>query len=63
MWGKDCGGDHAGRPAATGGRSEPGNAEEYDVRQRQLRGNLPQGFVHALMLETAVTLGQVGPCH
>ena len=36
--------------------------EEYDVRQRQLRGNLPQGFVHALMLETAVTLGQVEPC-
>ncbi|WP_416904332.1 glycoside hydrolase family 15 protein [Micromonospora echinospora] len=36
--------------------------EEYDVRQRQLRGNLPQGFVHALMLETAVTLGQAEPC-
>ncbi|WP_405431380.1 glycoside hydrolase family 15 protein [Micromonospora sp. NBC_00617] len=36
--------------------------EEYDVRQRQLRGNLPQSFVHALMLETAVTLGQVDPC-
>lgn len=35
--------------------------EEYDVGQRQLRGNLPQGFVHALMLETAVTLGQVDP--
>jgi GH15 family glucan-1,4-alpha-glucosidase len=31
-------------------------AEEYDVRQRQLRGNLPQAFVHALLLETAVTL-------
>ncbi|WP_433604897.1 glycoside hydrolase family 15 protein [Dactylosporangium sp. CA-139114] len=31
-------------------------AEEYDVRQRQLRGNLPQAFVHALMLETAATL-------
>ncbi|HEX8971015.1 glycoside hydrolase family 15 protein [Oryzihumus sp.] len=31
-------------------------AEEYDVEQRQLRGNLPQAFVHALMLETAVTL-------
>ncbi|HEY9305441.1 MAG TPA: glycoside hydrolase family 15 protein, partial [Mycobacterium sp.] len=27
--------------------------EEYDVVQRQLRGNLPQAFVHALMLETA----------
>ncbi|TDC39213.1 glycoside hydrolase family 15 protein [Micromonospora sp. 15K316] len=32
--------------------------EEYDVGQRQLRGNLPQAFVHALMLETAVVLGQ-----
>ncbi|MBZ6142213.1 glycoside hydrolase family 15 protein [Streptomyces olivaceus] len=31
-------------------------AEEYDVRQRQLRGNLPQAFVHALMLECAVRL-------
>ncbi|TYC21798.1 glycoside hydrolase family 15 protein [Micromonospora sp. MP36] len=36
--------------------------EEYDVQQRQLRGNLPQAFVHALMLETAVTLGQAVPC-
>lgn len=31
-------------------------AEEYDTTQRQLRGNLPQAFVHALMLETAVRL-------
>jgi GH15 family glucan-1,4-alpha-glucosidase len=31
-------------------------AEEFDTDQRQLRGNLPQTFVHALMLETAVTL-------
>ncbi len=30
--------------------------EEYDVRQRQLRGNLPQAFVHALLLECAVEL-------
>jgi GH15 family glucan-1,4-alpha-glucosidase len=30
--------------------------EEYDVQQRQLRGNLPQAFVHAGMLETAVRL-------
>jgi GH15 family glucan-1,4-alpha-glucosidase len=29
-------------------------AEEFDVAQRQLRGNLPQAFVHALMLECAV---------
>ncbi len=28
-------------------------AEEFDVMQRQLRGNLPQGFVHALLLESA----------
>ncbi|MEV4049521.1 glycoside hydrolase family 15 protein, partial [Streptomyces sp. NPDC049744] len=31
-------------------------AEEYDVRQRRLRGNLPQAFVHAMMLECAVRL-------
>ncbi|OMC23828.1 glycoside hydrolase [Mycobacterium colombiense] len=30
--------------------------EEYDVRQRQLRGNLPQAFAHALMLECTATL-------
>jgi GH15 family glucan-1,4-alpha-glucosidase len=29
-------------------------AEEFDVSQRQLRGNLPQAFVHALLLECAV---------
>ena len=29
-------------------------AEEFDVHQRQLRGNLPQAFVHALLLECAV---------
>jgi GH15 family glucan-1,4-alpha-glucosidase len=29
-------------------------AEEFDVVQRQLRGNLPQAFVHALLLEAAV---------
>jgi GH15 family glucan-1,4-alpha-glucosidase len=31
--------------------------EEYDVRQRQLRGNIPQAFVHALFLESAQRLG------
>ena len=31
-------------------------AEEFDVGQRQLRGNLPQAFVHALLLECAGTL-------
>jgi hypothetical protein len=34
--------------------------EEYDVHQRQLRGNLPQAFVHAAALETAVKLSGVG---
>jgi GH15 family glucan-1,4-alpha-glucosidase len=28
-------------------------SEEFDVDQRQLRGNLPQAFVHALLLECA----------
>jgi hypothetical protein len=31
--------------------------EEFDVQQRQLRGNLPQAFVHAIFLETAAALG------
>ncbi|MFJ4518831.1 glycoside hydrolase family 15 protein [Streptomyces sp. NPDC088816] len=31
-------------------------AEEFDVAQRQLRGNLPRAFVHALLLEAATTL-------
>jgi alpha,alpha-trehalase len=30
--------------------------EEFDVVQRQLRGNLPQAFVHALLIETSHTL-------
>ena len=30
--------------------------EEFDVVERQLRGNLPQAFVHALLIETAHTL-------
>jgi GH15 family glucan-1,4-alpha-glucosidase len=33
-------------------------SEEFDVAQRQLRGNLPQSFVHALLIETAAKLGQ-----
>jgi GH15 family glucan-1,4-alpha-glucosidase len=33
-------------------------AEEYDVTQRQLRGNLPQAFVHALLMEAAVVLAE-----
>ncbi|HEU0086203.1 MAG TPA: glycoside hydrolase family 15 protein [Pseudonocardiaceae bacterium] len=36
-------------------------AEEYDVVQRQLRGNLPQAFVHALMLESAARLAAPPP--
>jgi hypothetical protein len=32
--------------------------EEYDVRQRQLRGNLPQAFAHALLLECTATLAE-----
>ncbi|MBT2209312.1 glycoside hydrolase family 15 protein [Actinomadura sp. NEAU-AAG7] len=31
-------------------------SEEYDVEQRQMRGNLPQAFVHALLLECAARL-------
>ncbi|WP_036571774.1 glycoside hydrolase family 15 protein [Nocardioides sp. URHA0032] len=34
--------------------------EEFDVVERQLRGNLPQAFVHALLLETAHELGRAG---
>lgn len=33
--------------------------EEFDIGQRQLRGNLPQAFVHALFLEAAHRLAGV----
>ena len=33
-------------------------SEEFDIRQGQLRGNLPQSFVHALVLECAARLGE-----
>jgi GH15 family glucan-1,4-alpha-glucosidase len=33
-------------------------AEEFDVGQRQLRGNLPQAFVHGLLLECATRLSE-----
>ncbi|NKY86123.1 glycoside hydrolase family 15 protein [Nocardia veterana] len=36
-------------------------AEEFDVRQRQLRGNLPQAFVHAILLESALRLRPLQP--
>lgn len=40
--------------AATG---PPGlYSEEFDAIQRQMRGNLPQAFVHALMLESSLWL-------
>lgn len=32
--------------------------EEFDVSQRQLRGNMPQAFVHALLLESSVRLAR-----
>jgi alpha,alpha-trehalase len=31
-------------------------SEEYDTQQHQMRGNLPQAFVHALAIETATRL-------
>jgi hypothetical protein len=34
--------------------------EEFDIGQRQLRGNVPQAFVHALMLECAARLPRPG---
>lgn len=37
--------------------------EEFDIGQRQLRGNLPQAFVHALLFEAAHRLTDgYGPC-
>ena len=33
--------------------------EEFDVDQRQMRGNLPQAFVHALRLESAARLSEI----
>ncbi|GGM22899.1 glycoside hydrolase [Streptomyces fumigatiscleroticus] len=33
-------------------------AEESDIAQRRLRGNLPQAFAHALLLESAARLAQ-----
>ncbi len=36
-------------------------SEEFDVSERQLRGNLPQGFVHALALEACVRIPQQVP--
>ncbi|WP_422746376.1 glycoside hydrolase family 15 protein [Mycobacterium sp. WMMD1722] len=33
-------------------------SEEYDVVQRQMRGNLPQAFVHALLIESSLVLAR-----
>ena len=35
--------------------------EEYDILQRQVRGNAPQAFVHALLLESAQRLASPSP--
>ena len=35
--------------------------EEYDVTQRQVRGNAPQAFVHAMLLESAQRLAAPWP--
>ncbi|MFX0581264.1 glycoside hydrolase family 15 protein [Nocardia nepalensis] len=35
-------------------------AEEFDVTQRQLRGNMPQAFVHAALFESSVRLTRFG---
>jgi GH15 family glucan-1,4-alpha-glucosidase len=35
--------------------------EEMDVRQRQLRGNLPQAFVHGMLIECANRLAEPWP--
>ena len=34
--------------------------EEFDVHQHQLRGNLPQAFVHAAMIQSSAELAQNG---
>lgn len=33
--------------------------EEYDVAQSQLRGNIPQAFVHGLLIESSLRLAQL----
>ncbi|MGI8578829.1 MAG: glycoside hydrolase family 15 protein [Nocardioidaceae bacterium] len=37
--------------------------EEYDVVQRQLRGNMPQAFVHAVLLESSRRLSEPWPAN
>jgi alpha,alpha-trehalase len=38
-------------------------SEEFDISQHQLRGNLPQAFVHALMVEASIRLSRGLPAH
>jgi GH15 family glucan-1,4-alpha-glucosidase len=61
-------GDHLGaRALFERSRSACGTpgllAEEFDVEQRQLRGNLPQAFVHALLLECSAALARASSAH
>jgi hypothetical protein len=45
------------KPASWTATIAPGlYAEEYDARQRQLRGNLPQAFVHSLAVECGLMI-------
>ena len=37
--------------------------EEYDVAQSQLRGNIPQAFVHGLLIESSLRLMQADQTH
>jgi GH15 family glucan-1,4-alpha-glucosidase len=59
-----CGDEVAAAHWFERGRSACGLAglytEEYDVYERQLRGNVPQAFVHAGMLEAAARLSGTG---
>jgi GH15 family glucan-1,4-alpha-glucosidase len=36
-------------------------SEEFDVAEHQMRGNLPQAFVHALMVEASARLALAEP--
>ena len=60
-------GDVAGAPRVGSNATAPRAdrpacfTEEFDVAQRQLRGNLPQAFVHALLIECAQRLSGAGP--
>jgi hypothetical protein len=60
---KDQQGEHvAARALFERNRSASGSpgifTEEFDIEQRQLRGNVPQAFVHALLLESSAALAR-----